>query len=78
MTIRATNVWTASLTARQARDVARALKQAGYGTATVARVRELAYVNAVAEYCEPSDIDAQNTVRRIVCEAAGIQPKRDS
>lgn len=68
----------ATLTARQARAVAAALKEVGYGSLTIGKVRELGYVNAIAEFCEPMDLDAQNKVRRIVCEAAGIQPKRSS
>lgn len=76
-TIRPTNVWTASLSARQSREVARALKQAGYRI-TIETVREKGYVNAVAEYCEPGDLTEQNRVRRLICTAAGIQPRRTS
>ena len=76
MDARPLNVWTTSLTARQARAVAKGLKDAGYTVATIDRVRELAYVNAIAEYLEPGDIGEQNRVRRLICESAGIQPKR--
>lgn len=68
-------VWTASISARQARAVARSLVDAGYTTMTIAKVRELGYVNTVAEYCEPGDQTEQNNVRRLICESAGIQPR---
>jgi hypothetical protein len=71
------SVWTASISARQSRAVARALVEAGYTTMTIGKVRELSYVNAIAEYCEPGDQTEQNNVRRLICEAAGIQPRRD-
>ncbi len=74
--MRAQSVWTASLSARQARDVSRALKADGYGMMSISKVRELAYVNAIAEFCEPMDLTEQNKVRRLVAEAAGIQPRR--
>jgi hypothetical protein len=71
----AQNVWTAHISARQARDVSRALKDAGYGLMSIAKVRELGYVNAIAEFCEPGDLSEQNKVRRLVADAAGIQPR---
>ena len=69
------SVWTSYISARQARKVARALKAAGYGTATADLCR--GYVINVAEYFEPADASAQRNVLRLICEAAGIQPKRD-
>lgn len=74
-TMRATNVWTHSVGAREARAVARALRAAGYRL-TIARVREIGYVNKIAAYCEPGDPEEQHVVRRLICEAAGIQPHR--
>ena len=69
------SVWATRISARKARDVARALKVAGYGTATRKNCR--GFVNNVARYFEPSNIAAQNDVRQLICEAAGIQPRRD-
>lgn len=69
------SVWTAHISARKARDVARALKAAGYGSATRENCR--GFVNNVARSFEPGDIASQNKVRRLICEAAGIQPRRD-
>lgn len=74
--VRPSNVWTARISARQAREVAKALREAGYTTITIDRVRELGYVNQIAEWCEPGDISEQNAVRRIICVAAGIQPRQ--
>ncbi len=68
------NVWTEHITARAARKVARVLKKAGYGTATRENCR--GYVINVAQYFEPGDVEARKNVLRLICEAAGIQPKR--
>jgi hypothetical protein len=73
-TIRPQSVWTRSLSVRQARAVARVLREAGYAI-TIEQVRSLTFVNAVAEYCEPGDLAEQHRVRRLICEAAGIQPR---
>jgi hypothetical protein len=72
-TVTEQSVWTTYLTARQARNVARELKKAGYGTATIANCRE--YVINLATRLEPGDPAARRKVLRIICEAAGIQPR---
>lgn len=69
------SVWTEYISARQARDVARALRAAGYATATIAKCRE--YVINVARYFEPSDAQARERVLGIICEAAHIQPRKE-
>lgn len=69
------SVWTSYISARQARRVARALRAAGYGTATAELCR--GYVINLAKYFEPADASAQRDVLRIICSAAGIQPRRD-
>jgi hypothetical protein len=69
------SVWTSYISARQARRVARALRAAGYGKATADLCR--GYVINVAEYFEPADASAQRDVLRLICEAAGIQPKQN-
>lgn len=68
------SVWTKHISARQARDVARALKAAGYGKVTIEDCR--AYVINLARYLEPMDGEARHKVLRIICEAAGIQPRQ--
>lgn len=68
-----TSVWTEFISARQARAVARALKAAGYGTATIKRCH--GYAINVAEYFEPGDAEARAHLLRIICAAAGFQPK---
>lgn len=70
------NVWASYISTRKARNVARALKAAGYGTATIKRCTE--YVMNVANYFEPMDTDARNKLVRLICEAAGIQPSQDT
>jgi len=72
--VREQSVWTEHITARAARDVARALKEAGYGKATRENCR--GYVINVARYFEPGDTEARHKLLRLICEAAGIQPKR--
>jgi len=67
------SVWDEHLSARQARKVRAALAAAGYSTATAAKCR--GYVINVAEYFEPGDVTARQEVLRIICEAAGIQPR---
>lgn len=67
------SVWTEFLSARDARKVARALKGAGYKTATRENCHE--YVINIARYFEPGDVEARQRVLRLICEAAGIQPK---
>ena len=71
----AQSVWTVTVSARKAREVSRVLKAEGYGLMTIGKVRELSYINAIAEFCEPSNLTAQNNVRRLVASAAGIQPR---
>lgn len=70
------SVWTEFITARDARKVAAALKVAGYKTANRENCR--GYVINVAKYFEPGDIEARQEVLRLICEAAGIQPKRQA
>lgn len=68
------SVWTEFITARAARRVATALKAAGYKTANRENCR--GYVINVAEYFEPGDVTERQNVLRFICEAAGIQPKK--
>ncbi len=68
------SVWTERISARQARKVARALREAGYNTATVQNCRE--YVINVAKYFEPGDNTAREKLLDEICKAAGIQPRR--
>lgn len=60
------------ISARNARKVARALKAAGYGSATIEGCR--GYILNIASYFEPGDVEARHNVLDIICEAAGIQP----
>ena len=69
-----TNVWGHWLSARQARKVAQALRAEGYSTATYENCTE--YVINVARYFEPGDTAERNKLLRLICEAAGIQPRR--
>jgi hypothetical protein len=69
------SIWTEFISARQARSVARTLKAAGYGTATIERCR--GYAINVAAYFEPGDPDARAHLLRIICAAAGLQPRKD-
>ena len=68
------SVWTEHITARAAREVARVLREAGYSTATRENCR--GYVINVARYFEPGDTAERNKLLRLICEAAGIQPRR--
>lgn len=68
------SVWTEFVSARAARKVARALKEAGYKTATRENCHE--YVINIAKYFEPGDAEARQALLRLICESAGIQPKR--
>lgn len=68
------SVWTEMITARDARRVAAAMKAAGYRTATRENCR--GYVINIARYFEPGDIEARQGLLRLICETAGIQPKR--
>lgn len=67
------SVFTHHISARQARRVARALREAGYGTATAKNCN--GHVINVARYFEPADVQAHNKLLRIICNAAGIQPR---
>jgi hypothetical protein len=67
------SVWTEHITARAARNVARELKKAGYKSATRQNCR--GYIINVAQYFEPGDVEARQILLRLICEAAGIQPK---
>lgn len=67
------SVWTEFIGSRQARNVARALKAVGYGTATIEKCR--GYVVNVAQYFEPMDVEARHEVLRIIARAAGLQPR---
>jgi len=67
------SVWTDFISARNARKVARALKAAGYGSATIKKCR--GYIMNIANYFEPGDVAARHDVLDIICEAAGIQPQ---
>jgi hypothetical protein len=68
------SIWTEFISARQARNVARALKAAGYGTATIERCR--GYAINIAAYFEPGDTEARSRLLDIICAAAGLQPPR--
>lgn len=70
------SVWTEFITARAARAVARELKKAGYGSATRENCR--GYVINVARYFEPGDVEERNKLLRLICKAAGLQPKREA
>ena len=63
------------ITAREAREVARALKNSGYHTATRENCRE--YVMNVANHFEPGDVGAREKLLRVICQAAGIQPRTE-
>ncbi len=52
-----------------------ALNKAGYKI-DKPTVGELSTVQAVAEYCEPFDQDAQRELMRLIAETADIQPRR--
>lgn len=67
------SVWTKFITARAARKVAAALKAAGYKTATRENCHN--HVINIAKYFEPGDTEARQKLLRLICEAAGIQPK---
>jgi len=70
------SVWTEFISARKARKVARALVDAGYTTATAEKCN--GYVINVAHYFEPdSNVADHGNVLRLICAAAGIQPKQD-
>lgn len=69
------SVWTEHLTARDARKVATVLKAAGYRTANRENCR--GYVINVARYFEPGDETERKNILRLICEAAGIQPKKN-
>ena len=68
------SVWTEFITARAARNVARALKGAGYNSATRENCR--GYVTNVAQYFEPDDVEERKKLLRLICVAAGLQPER--
>lgn len=70
------SVWTEFLTARAARKVATALKEAGYFTATRENCHN--YVINIASYFEPGDTEARQKLLRLICEAAGIQPRKQA
>jgi hypothetical protein len=70
------SVWTEHITARAARKVARELKKAGYRTATRQNCR--GYVINVARYFEPGDVEARTGLLRLICEVAGIQPRKEN
>ena len=66
------SIWTEYLGDRRARKVARALKLAGYTTATIAKCT--GYTVNIAQYFEPVDISARHELLHAICQAAGIQP----
>ena len=68
------SVWSEYISARNARNVARALRNAGYGSATIEKCR--GYVINIAQYFEPGDQVAQREVIAIATSAAGIAPRR--
>jgi hypothetical protein len=68
------SVWTEYVSARAARRVARALKNAGYSTATIAKCR--GYAINIARYFEPGNAQACQELLDLICQAAGIQPRR--
>lgn len=62
------------LNTRQTQRVARALREAGYKTATAKKCRR--NVIGVAEYFEPINLDARQILIDIICQVAGLQPRR--
>lgn len=68
------SVWTQFITARAARNVAKALTEAGYIGATRENCHN--YVINVASYFEPGDTEVRQKLLRLICETAGIQPKQ--
>jgi hypothetical protein len=68
------NVWTEFISEARARKVARALRQAGYATATIGKCR--GYVVNVANYFEPGDTEARQKLLEIITTAAGIRPRQ--
>jgi len=68
------SIWTEFISERMARNVARALREAGYGTATIGKCR--GYAINVAQYFEPRDHAARDHLLDLICKAAGIQPRR--
>lgn len=73
----AQSVWTKYVSARQARAVGKALRDAGY-TITNEQVREMGYALNIGNYLEPGDISEREKVFDIICEAAGFQPRTHS
>lgn len=69
-----TSVWAEYLSDRKARKVARALKEAGYTSAT--RQKCLGYAINVARYFEPGNAQARQELLAVICAAAGIQPRQ--
>jgi len=67
------SIYTKYVSARQARNVARALTQAGYAI-TIAQVRDLGYAKNIGNYLEPMDVQAREQVYEVICQAAGFKP----
>jgi len=68
------SVWTECISYPKARKVARALRDAGYASATIEKCH--GYVINVARYFEPGDPAERENVIRMITEAAGIQPHK--
>jgi hypothetical protein len=68
------SVWTKYVSARQARTVGKALRDAGYSI-TNEQVREMGYALNIGNYLEPGDVKAREQVYDVICEAAGFQPR---
>jgi hypothetical protein len=70
----AKSIWTKYVTARQARAVGKALRDAGYSI-TNEQVREIGCALNIGSYLEPGDVNAREQVYDVICEAAGFQPR---
>jgi len=70
------SVWSKTISARNARAVARALKAKGYYV-TISDVRERSSIINLGRYLEPMDITAQHQVFRVIAAACGLQPGQD-
>lgn len=68
-------VWTKYVSARQARAVGAALRNAGYGI-TNEQVAEMGYAISIGRYLEPGSASEREKVYNIVCQAAGFQPRK--
>ena len=67
------NIWGSYMSVRKAKLVSRALKAAGYRTATVKNCTD--FVINVASHFEPGNTEARLKLIRLICVSAGLQPK---